>query len=230
MLGAKRFNSAAPGLRDRYRTQWEKALTRHFRRQESAIVSRVPKAAKAVIGGVWFDEERWNQELTADLFGLNRLTALAWSQHTASQAGIEIEDEDAFEAIMLPWLQEHSRVQAEGINGKVRDGLAGALADPDPLAAVRHLFEVAVTAWAIAEAIGAVTAAGNFGSHEAAAAGGLKTKTWRVNSGNPRPSHKAMDGMTIGIREKFPTGQRWPGDPAGGAEENANCECSVEFG
>ena len=40
----------------------------------------------------------------------------------------------------------------------------------------------------------------------------LETKTWRTHSGNPRPSHKAMDGMTIGIREKFPTGQRWPGD------------------
>lgn len=235
MLGAKRYNSAVPGLRERHQAQWAKVLTRHYRRQGEAIVRRVPKAifadigSKVNVGGVWFDEARWNSELASDLLGLNQTTALAWSEHVATQAGIEIEDQDAFEAIMLPWLKEHSRVQAEGINTHVREELGKALADPDPLAAVRNLFEVAATAWAIAEAISAVTAAGNFGSHEAASAGGLKTKTWRVNSGNPRPSHKAMDGMTIGIREKFPTGQRWPGDPAGGAEENANCECSVEF-
>lgn len=232
--GAKRFDSAAPRLREKHQGQWARVLTRHYRRQEAAIVSRVPKARPAAgekvnVGGVWFDEDRWNQELAADLFGLNHLTALAWAKQMQEQAGIEVEDEDAFEAIMLPWLQEHSRVQAEGINTNVRDELAKALADPDPAAAVRNMFEVAATAWAIAQAISAVTAAANFGSHEAADAGGLKHKTWRVNSGNPRPSHKAMDGMTIGIREKFPTGQRWPGDPAGGAEENSNCECSIEF-
>jgi len=97
------------------------------------------------------------------------------------------------------------------------------------LEAVKNLFEIAVTAWAVNEAISAVTSAGNFGAHEAANAGGLKTKTWRTNSKNPRPSHAAMNGMTVGIRENFPTGQRWPGDPAGGADENANCECSVDF-
>ena len=52
----------------------------------------------------------------------------------------------------------------------------------------------------------------------------------RVNSSNPRDEHLAMAGETVGIRERFSNGMRWPGDPAGGAENNANCQCSVEFG
>lgn len=228
-IGVKRYSSAAPGLRKNFEAQWTRVLARHYRRQEAVLVSRVPKGRKATVGGVWYDEERWNKELTADLFGLNRATALAWSEWTAEQAGIDIEDEDAFESIMTNWLQEHSRVQAEGINGHVRDELGKALNDADPLEAVKNLFEVAVTAWAIEAAISAVTAAGNFGSHEAARAGGLAHKTWRTHSGNSRPSHAEMDGMTIGIRDLFPTGQRWPGDPDGGAEENSGCQCSVEF-
>jgi len=83
--------------------------------------------------------------------------------------------------------------------------------------------------WALQEARSAVTAAANFGASEAASAGGLKTKTWRVNSSNPRDAHKAMAGETVGIRERFSNGMKWPGDPAGGADNNAGCMCSVEF-
>lgn len=207
------------------------------------MLTRLPKALKdsaskalkdeqrktVLAAGVWYDEERWDEELGADLLKLNRQTAIAWAIALQRATDAPIDDWDAFEQRMDPWLKEHSTLQAEGINDQVRDGLEEALADSDPEEAVKHLFDVAVTAWAISQAISAVTSAGNFGSHEAANAGGLKSKTWRTHSGNPRPSHAAMDGMTIGIREKFPTGQRWPGDPAGGVDENSNCECSVEF-
>lgn len=231
--GRKGYNITQPTLRARYREQWRKTIARHYRRQGDTLASRVPKsrdAQKAVVSGVWYDEDRWNAELGADLFALNRLTALEWATHVQRQTGADLGDMDAFEARMLPWLHEHSRVQAEGMNAKVRDGLEAALAETDPLQGVKDLFELAVGVWAVQEAVGAVTTAANFGSHEAANAGGLRTKTWIVNSGNPRPSHAAMNGMTIDIRGTFPTGQRWPGDPAGGAEENSNCECSVEFG
>lgn len=235
---AKRYNPTQRALRARYREQWARALARHYRRQEATMVSRVPKAlavpsgnghAKGIIGGVWYDEERWNNELSADLLRLNRATALEWAGIVQSQAGIALADAEAFEARMMPWLADHSRIQAEGINGQVRDGLEKALAGAEALEAVKHLFEIAITVWAVREAVGAVTSAANFGSTEMAQAGGLRFKTWRVNSDNPRPSHAEMNGLRIGLRDLFPTGQRWPGDPAGGAEENANCECSVEF-
>jgi len=77
------------------------------------------------------------------------------------------------------------------------------------------------------QALGAVTTASMFGSAEAANAGGLRTKTWVVNSSQPRDTHLRMDGETVGIRDRFSNGLRWPGDPSGRAEENANCQCSV---
>lgn len=58
--------------------------------------------------------------------------------------------------------------------------------------------------------------------------GGNKvTKTWRVNSTNPRPSHARLDGRTIGIEERFPNGMLHPGDPAGGIDETAGCKCRL---
>lgn len=227
--GQKRFDSAHPELRERHQAKWVEVLARHYRRQEAAIVSRIPKALaadgqKADIGGVWWDTERWNEELKADLLRLNLLTASAWAELLAGQMEVEISEE-----AMIPYLEEHSRIQAENINTYTRDQVSGALLEPEPLEAVKGVFGQAVTVWAIREAVSAVTSMSNFGAHEAARAGNLGNKTWRVNSSDPRAEHAAMDGETVGIRELFSNGMRWPGDPAGGAENNANCLCSVEF-
>lgn len=227
---SKRYNASTNEMRENYQKKWIEVLSRHYRRQERAIASRVPAAVgKADIGGVWFDEDRWNEELSSDLFRLNNLTAKAWADRMFSQMGQTVGDGDAFDAIMLPWLEEHSRIQAESINGQVRDGVSQAITQDDPLEAVKDLFSAAVGVWALREAVGAVTSAGNFGANEAARAANLRQKTWRVNSGNPRESHAALDGETVGIRELFSNGLRWPGDPSGSADDNAGCQCSVEF-
>ena len=94
---------------------------------------------------------------------------------------------------------------------------------------MKNVFNLALTVWVVQQAVTAVTSAGNFGAWEAANAGGLRKKTWIVTSPNPRPSHAALNGVTVGIRERFANGLRWPGDPAGSADENANCKCEVEF-
>ncbi len=223
----KGFDSHAPRLRERHQQKWAETLSRHYRRQEAAIVSRVPAGGvggKSDIGGVWWDDDRWNSELSADLFRLNRLTAVAWAERLAEQMEIEISEE-----AMLPWLQEHSRIQAENINEQTREAVAGALQEPEPLEAVKNIFSQALTAWATRQAVSAVTTAISFGANEAARAGGLSQKTWRVNSSNPRDGHAALNGETVGIRDLFSNRMRWPGDPAGGAENVANCQCSVEF-
>jgi len=224
------FGSEHAGLRERHQQKWVEVLTRHYRRQEAAITSRVPAAAsKSDIGGVWWDEERWNNELTADLLRLNNLTAIAWADFMFEQAGIRLDDMQTFRDRMLPWLEEHSRIQAEYFNTQARDAVSGALRAPDPLDAVKSVFTAAVTIWALREAISAVTTASNFGAHEAANASSLRRKRWRVNSQNPRDSHAALDGETVGIRDLFSNGLRWPGDPRGDASQNANCQCTVDF-
>lgn len=222
----RELDTHQPELRERHERKWVELLSKHYRRQEAAIVSRVPEAAaKSDIGGIWWDDERWDRELYEDLLRLNVLTAGEWAGSFAERLGAEVSEER-----MLPWLQEHSRVQAGYINGQTRDQVEQALREPDPLEAVKGVFALALSVWAARQAVSAVTAAASFGAHEAASAAALRTKTWRVNSSNPRDSHLAMDGVTVGIRERFPNGMRWPGDPAGGAENNANCNCSVEFG
>lgn len=225
---SKALTSTAPDLRQRHEQKWTEVLVNHYRRQEAAVVSRLPKSQKGDIGGVWFDDDRWNTELTTDLYRLNNLTAMAWSEHMIDQ-GLTIDDRQAFEDRMLPWLQEHSRVQAENINLRVRDGLVEALVQTDPMQSVKDMFVLATGTWALQQAVSSVTTAASFGAFEAANAGGLRQKTWHVNSSNPRPSHAAQDGMTIGLRDRFPNGLKWPGDPAGTADENANCNCTVSF-
>jgi hypothetical protein len=145
------------------------------------------------------------------------------------QTDTDIEDTQTFHDRMLPWLSEHSRRQAVNFNTQTRDAVTGALREPDVLDAVKGVFTIAVTVWAVREAISAVTTASNFGSTEAANAGNLRQKRWRTNSQNPRESHAAMNGEIVGIRDLFSNGLRWPGDPSGSAEDNANCQCSVDF-
>jgi len=213
-------------LRAQHERKWVEVLTRHYRRQEAAIMSRLPEEpGKSDIGGVWWDEERWDRELYEDLLRLNVLTAGAWASEFSTRLEIELSEER-----MLPWLQEHSRVEATYINGQTRDQLTEALRAPEPREVVKDLFLTAISVWTRRQAVSGITTASNFGSNEAARAGGLRMKTWRVNSSHPRDEHLAMHGETVGIRERFSNGMRWPGDPAGGAENNANCQCSVEFG
>ena len=84
-------------------------------------------------------------------------------------------------------------------------------------------------------ALDAIVADGDYGytiawGFQGAEQAGLKTKTWQTNSANPREAHAALDGETVALDERFSNGQLWPGDPAGGAQNNANCKCSVTFG
>jgi HK97 family phage portal protein len=218
------FDSYDQRSRQRYVEKWTDELQKHYRRQEAAITSRIPKGQKVEISGIWWDTDRWNNELTVDLFKLNLLTAVEWANRIANELNSEV-SEDA----MMPYLEEHSRIQAEYINQFTRDNVATALREAEPVQAVKDVFSEAQSVWAVREAVTAVTAMSSFGFHEGARAGGLRSKVWHVNSSNPRESHAAINGETVGIRENFSNGMRWPGDPAGGADECANCQCSVEF-
>jgi len=231
-LGEKRrrrrgeIDPTLPELREKHVEQWQRVLARTFRRQREAVLSAVPKKATMpmVVEELW-DQRRWNAELGADYYRMNYATASVWAQYVAEQAGVELD-----QARMEDWLLENSRISSEEINGYTRDLIAAALTAEVVHEAMANLFDVALSARVPELAGRAVTTASVFGAQEGARQGGLKTKTWQVNSSNPRPEHAAMDGMTIGIGELFPTGQKWPGDPAGGADNNANCQCSCTFG
>jgi len=200
-------------------------MQRHFRRQESGVVGHIPAKAKkdvVVLDAIW-DARRWNEELQADLFRMNVATATVWGRYVAGEMDQEFDGDP-----MLEWLRENARIGAEEINATTRDNIADALTQEEPRSAVQHLFEVAVAARAVQIARSKVTMASVFGSQEGARQSGLRTKTWQVNSSNSR--HTDLDGETVSMGERFSNGMRWPGDPAGGAENNANCMCSLGLG
>lgn len=213
-----------PRTRARHREMWALVYARHFSRQRDAVLSRIPKGRKLSVGEIW-EAERWNRELKADVKKLSKATASVWARYVAEQMDAEFA-EDGIEA----YLEEHARIVAENVNRTTAEALGKALQGESILDDVKHLFEVAVAVRAGQMALSSVTGMANFGAQEGAKAGGIKTKTWQVNSGNPRPEHAAMNGETVDIGDLFSNGMRWPGDPAGGADNNANCECSVVFG
>ena len=223
-----------PEMRDNYEEQHRRIMARAFERQREAVAGKVPASAGKVpegkakagptVDGIW-DAARWNRELGNDLRRLAALTATAWGESVTEELGGEFDAER-----MDEWIAENSRIAAEEINKATRDGLAAALRDEAPRAAVGALFALAISVRAPEIAISRVTTLSVFGANEGARQGGLKSKTWQVNSGNPRPEHASMDGETVGLDEYFSNGMRWPGDPMGGAENNSNCKCSVTFG
>jgi HK97 family phage portal protein len=212
-----------PTTRARHIEKWRQVMERYFGRQYTAIIGRIVEGAG--LETVWHDGDRWDAELGQDVFRLNTATATIWARHVAEQMGIDL-DEDA----MLSYLQENATRSAQAINGATRSAVGAALLADVPKDAVKALFETAQTSRAAEIAESKVTSMSNFGSHEGARQSGLRTKTWQVNSPNPRPIHAAMSGETVALGETFSNGMRWPGDPAGGAENNANCHCSVVFG
>ena len=217
-------DATRPELRKRYQEQWRRLMVRMFNRQQASVEAKMGGAAIPDMAVLW-DSERWDREVAADFLKLGSITASVWAQLVAGQLDFEFDD-----TRMLPWLQENARVGAEYVNATTQRQVAAAVMEEEPKFAVARVFELAVAVRAVEFAISRVTTLANFGTQDAAQASGLRTKTWKVNSGNPRPSHAALNGVSVGIRETFPNGLRWPGDPRGSADDNAGCECSVVFG
>ena len=65
-------------------------------------------------------------------------------------------------------------------------------------------------------------------SLNAAGQNGAATKTW-VSGPSPRSAHAAMNGETVAIGDVFSNGMNAPGDPAGGADEVAGCNCDLDY-
>lgn len=131
---------------------------------------------------------------------------------------------------MLPWLQKAAASTGLAIATGTFRALAGHIAGQDWQAGVAGvlstLVESAPELWATTVA----TTSASFGSHDAAKASGLGRKTWIHTGGaTSRPEHAAMDGETVGIDELFSNGLRYPGDPSGGPEDNAECHCRIEY-
>lgn len=196
---------------------------------EAAITGVMKAQAKATRGKVEADafHKQWDGEMAAAIADPLQAAALA-SARKVLQANNPGADGWSAE-VMDGYLAAMGGTTAHGINAGLVAIVNDYEDDDDPEHDAAAAFEVAQGSSAKAWAATAVVAASGFGGHDAAKASGLKTKTWLVQSGNPRPSHAAMDGETVPIDKEFSNGAKWPGDASLPADESAGCTCGVEF-
>lgn len=184
-------------------------------------------ATLAGTGGLSWDADRWNGELADDLYRLNALIATDAGRKALERLGVDPQSWD--EAMTLAWLRANAAGVAEGINGRTRTEVEATADDEDRSAAVRNLFAGVVAARAAQAAVTQVSAVSGFGATEAVKQAGVTaTKTWRVRSPNPRPSHARMNGQTVPVGETFSNGARWPGDSTLDDDERAGCTCDID--
>lgn len=192
-------------------------LRRHFDRQRLAVSPLLEGGADE-----WWDEDRWDGELAADLYD----AAIALSSTIGATAALRLKPDARYSvARTLAYLEKVMAARASWINTATRDQLASA-SGADEVAGV---FDTASNARAAAGAGAIVAAVGSFASHEAGRQnlGTRATKTWVTRSGDPRDSHAAMNGQTVGIDDRFSNGMKWPGDADGGVDEVAGCQCGL---
>lgn len=214
------FDTRDPDLREEYEAKWRQLLIRTFERQRDSIL---PKIKSNQIEAIW-DAQRWDEELFSDFQPLTMATSMAWAQMMAIKLGITVTESE-----LERYLKESARIAAENLNASTRAELETALQDEDPKAAVQKMFELLLAVTVGRFAISRVTSLSGYGAYKAAIKGGITTKTWMVNSTNPRDEHAEMNGETVGIRERFSNGLRWPGDYEGSAEQTVHCMCSLRY-
>lgn len=203
-----------------------------FERQGKSVLAKLGAGAEK-----WWDQERWDKELTEDLFKV----AFGMSVEAAEEAvkklwGKDGEyDPDRTEA----FIESMCRRRAKMMNQKTHDELVEALEEDDEESeamkatpegvfenaeenrskSAGKAFAGALLAWSAMEAC-----------RQNDQGGGNIFKTWVVTSSDPRASHAALNGETVPYDEPFSNGAMWPGDIDNlDAAEVANCQCILEI-
>lgn len=202
-----RVDASFPRIRQHHRVLTRDALVNLFEDQRISVVT----LGKAL-------GPNWDDRLRAVLLERNRATARDIGNRIAEALKSPFDPD-----LMDPWLDNNARITAEGLNGVTRERL-GSVSDDEGRSGV---FDTLVASTAINAARELVTRTANFAAHDAARNGG-GTKTWVWSGKGQR--HADMAGQTVPVSGNFSNGMAWPGDPAGGADENADCACSIEFG
>jgi HK97 family phage portal protein len=205
--------------------KYRKVLASFFKRQRASVISKInSKDATA-----YWDEERWNRELAADLLKLSTETTVAVARQVAEKYDLDPEAYDV--DLTLAWLTAVAESNAANINTATKERIEEAMESEDEEDTPEAVFDEATTSRTLEAAVSLVTLYSSFATVEAGKqlSNGKAMKTWIVTSIDPRNSHRKMNGETVGIDDKFSNGAKWPGDAVLGAEGVANCKCEVEM-
>lgn len=199
-----------------------KVLERFFERQRTAVLSALSRKADA-----WWDGERWDGELAADILKLSLTVTAAAARQMLADAGLR---DDYDEARTVAFLTAVAGSRASAINSTTRDQIKAIREGdgPEGVTDPAHVFDVARDSRALTAGVTLATTFVAFATIEAGKQSGAARKTWLVMSGNPRIEHAAMNGETVSIDDNFSNGAKWPGDPVLGADGVAGCSCEVE--
>jgi hypothetical protein len=205
---AETGKSLASALRDVYEQQW-----------------------KEVSGKVDAEEfhKKWDQVMEDAVHPHLWRSALAGAKSVLNEYNAS--GDGWAEDVMRPYVAAMARSTSQKLN----DGVIAAADELDDAPEDEHadrkagILDRLRNSTAVAWGMAAVADAAGFGRQDAAAASGLVTKTWVVTSDNPRPSHAAMNGESVGMEDTFSNGLRWPGDGLGEAGETAGCSCVLEY-
>ena len=199
-------------------------LQKFWKRQANSVLPKLgAKAAE------WWDEDRWNDELTDDIEPVINDVADAHGKEAAEAIGSKYNTEQT-----RKYLRTLAAGRASAINSATRRKLEAAMDDEDEENTPAHVFEVRENKDSItfgrALAIGVAGWAVTHEAPQQAEQQGIhKTvqKRW-VTGDNPRPEHQAMNGETVMIDESFSNGCYWPGDENGDPDTTCGCNCSTE--
>jgi hypothetical protein len=206
-----RVDTAYPLLRERHRRANLAALGELFEAMAADVAARFDAGARVLLA------TRWDAALRDVLLERNTATATEVAGLVATALGADYDP-----AIMAAWLARNAEIGAASINDAMRERLDGADADQVD-AALTEL--TGSRAAYVAGSI--VTTIAGFAARDVAVHAGAAAKVWKVNSNDPRSQHARMRGETVPVDRLFSNGMDWPGDPDGGADEVANCRCSM---
>ena len=222
--GPTRANVKAGARAGEHEAKYIEVLGKFFKRQASVVRSRL--GAKA--GDDWWDGDRWDRELSADLLRLGLVVSVEAAKKMLNSAGIDPAEYDADRT--QAWIAAVTKRSAENINGTTKQQIETALESDESDEELDKVFSSLGSDGGRLEsmALAMVTTMSAFGAMEAGQQTGAATKTW-ITGPNPRPEHAAMDGETVLMSEDFSNGMPWPGSPAGSVEDLAGCNCDLQL-
>lgn len=197
-------------------------ISKFIKRQAKSILPKIGA------GGKWWNEERWNTELTEDLLPVTQSISDIHGKDTAKKLKTEYDTERTEN-----YIKALTEARARAINIATKRKLDEALKEDDPEEALDHVFEkreqtdsnilgksiaLTVACWALGEA-----------SRQAKEQGSKAEvyKQW-VTGENPREDHALMNGETVKIDESFSNGADWPGDDVLGPDGTCGCNCTTQ--
>lgn len=204
------------------------ALRKFFKRQEASVLPKLGSKSES-----WWDEDRWNEELTDDLEPIIDSISSAHGGEVAAMYGFQFD-----RAQTKAYLRKVTISQAEAINRETHRRLKEALADADKEDGLKPAdvfkYRVDVDSDLMGSHLALVIAgwAAISEAPEQAQQRGITDKIafkqWMTGP-NPRPSHALMNGEMVPISDNFSNGAKWPGDFDLPPEQTCNCNCSTDI-